>query len=41
MKTDDLNGTEIIYAEAFPDDVIGFSIMDRLIKASGYTVLQV
>ena len=36
-----LNDIEIIYAESFPQNDIGFAIMNRLQKAADYKIIRV
>ena len=40
LRTFDGYGVDIIYSEAFPADGLGASVMDRLNKASGGTVIE-
>ena len=39
-KFDDMN-VDVIYSETFDDDGLGQAIMNRMLKAAGYNVLQV
>ena len=41
LRLFDYKDVDVIYSEAFPVDGLGFSIMDRLKKASGNTIIQV
>lgn len=40
LRQFDRLGIERIYAESFPEDGIGFAIMDRLRKAAGYRIIR-
>ena len=41
LRAFDYNEVNVIYSEAFSNDGLGFSIMDRLTKASGNNIIQV
>ena len=41
LRTFDYKAVDIIIAEAFPSDGLGASVMDRLTKASGNTIISV
>lgn len=41
LREFDLNDIEIIYAESFPKNDIGFAIMNRLQKAADYKIIRV
>ena len=41
LRDFDTYDVDIIYSEAFPNHGLGFSIMDRLLKAAGNTVINV
>lgn len=41
LRQFDLNNIDIVYAESFPDENIGFAIMNRLSKAADYKIIKV
>jgi L-threonylcarbamoyladenylate synthase len=41
LRECDKQGIEVIYAEAFSEDELGFAIMNRLNKASGFNIIEV
>lgn len=41
LRKFDLNQIDIVYSESFPQNDIGFAIMNRLLKAAGYKIIKV
>ncbi len=41
LRQFDLNNIDVVYAESFPDENIGFAIMNRLSKAADYKIIKV
>jgi L-threonylcarbamoyladenylate synthase len=41
LRECDKQGIEVIYAEAFSEDELGFALMNRLNKASGFNIIEV
>lgn len=41
LRSFDEAGMDVVFAEAFPDEKIGFAIMNRLKKAAGYDIVKV
>jgi len=41
LRKCDKQGIEVIYAEAFSEDELGFALMNRLNKASGFNIIEV
>ncbi|MBR3417411.1 MAG: threonylcarbamoyl-AMP synthase, partial [Oscillospiraceae bacterium] len=41
LREFDTEGVETIYAESFSRDGFGQAVMNRLLKAAGYTIIQV
>lgn len=41
LRSFDETGVDVIYSEAFPEDQLGYAVMNRMIKAAGHKEIQV
>lgn len=41
LRAFDESGVDVVFSESFPDEEIGFAIMNRLKKAAGYDIINV